>query len=183
MPTAYDRRLEEEWRSLGLLASLNTSVIEVVSRVGVGHVQAFTIRLRNTMGLVAARGDLTAIADHEATFFFPRFFPSTPIEASLRTPVFHPNVHPENGFVCIWGRFSAGQTVIHALERLRGVITWTLVNEQEYHVMQPEALAWYLDERAIQIPLSCQLLVKPGALQGDFACADHPPISYRRRLQ
>src|ERR1017187_4128119 len=110
MPTVYDRRLEQEWRLLGLLASINPSVIEVVSRTGGGHDQAFVISLRKTTGLVAVHGDLTEIGDHEATFHFPRFFPTPPIEASLRTSVFHPNVHPETGFVCLWGRFSVGDT-------------------------------------------------------------------------
>jgi hypothetical protein len=183
MPTVYDRRLEQEWRLLGLLASINPSVIEVVSRTGGGHDQAFVISLRKTTGLVAVHGDLTEIGDHEATFHFPRFFPTTPIEASLRTSVFHPNVHPETGFVCLWGRFSVGDTVIDAVERLRRVITWTLVNEQEHHVMQPDALAWYRQERSIGLPLSSELLVKPKDLQGGSICADHPPINYRRRLQ
>jgi len=51
-------------------------------------------------------------------FAFARFFPAVPIEAYLTRPVFHPNVHPTTGFVCLWSRFSKADTVIEALCRL-----------------------------------------------------------------
>jgi hypothetical protein len=43
----------------------------------------------------------------------------------------------------LWTRFSAGDTVITALQQLQKVISWELVNQDPRHVIQPAAIEWY----------------------------------------
>ena len=105
----------------------------------------FNFFLRQTSSLTGTLPNFETVDSHAVTLHFPKFFPSVPIEASLAHPVFHPNVHPETGFVCLWNRFSPGDTVMEAISQLQQVITWKLVNQETDHLMQPEALAWYKD--------------------------------------
>src|SRR5262249_38688823 len=121
---------------------------------------------------------------HKVSLSFPRFFPSTPIEARLAVQDFHPNVHTETAFVCLWNRFSPGDTVIEAISQLQQVISCQLLNEETDHVMQPEALAWYQDPaRGVKLPLPYQPINKPIDFQKERTYAVHSPNSFRRRLE
>jgi ubiquitin-protein ligase len=135
------RRLENEWKLLAQLAEHNPGVVEVVRRETLPDADVFHVILHRTSAL--ALGDpprLMELASHAVAFRYLSFYPSVPIEAFLVTPVFHPNVHPENGFVCLWDRFSSGDTIVEAIRKLQQVITWELWNDRAEHVMQPEAL-------------------------------------------
>ncbi len=174
-----ERRVANEWKLLEELAELNSSVVHIQGRCAEG----FRIVLGKTHGL--AKPGLAKpgvfLVSHEAFIVFPRFFPSVPIEASLAVPVFHPNVHPVNGFVCLWNRFSSGDTVIEAVAQLQRVICWRVWNADGDHVMQPEALAWSGDpERAIALPLFCEQIVKPVGAELARTYAARPGA--RRRL-
>lgn len=72
-------------------------------------------------------------------FRFPEYYPSVPLEAWLARPVLHPNVHPENGFVCLWDTRQEGVSLVEAVRQLQRVVTWELYNLSADHVMQPEA--------------------------------------------
>ncbi len=101
---------------------------------------------------------------------------------SLADPLFHPNIHPENGFVCLWSRFSAADTIVEAVCQLQRILTWQLVNEQTDHLMQPDALAWLKDlNRQVSLPLTRQPVRKPEgfALANTYA---RRPDGVRRRL-
>src|SRR5258708_5920860 len=132
------RRLRQEWLLLQEIARLNPGVVEVLSRRRLADGETFEIALHQTCGITSwTEGRPVLARSHRVTFRFPRFFPSTPIEAYLATPVLHPNVDPSDGFVCLWTRSSSGDTVMEAVRRLQQIIAWKLVNFEATHVMQP----------------------------------------------
>ena len=183
MSTVYQRRVEQEWRLLQLLANTNPAIIESVRRAQEVRGAVFSFSLQRTRALVGSLGDFQFRDSHAVMLHFPEFFPSVPIEASLVSPVFHPNVHPENGFVCLWGRFTPGDTVREAVSQLQRVITWELLNEESDHLMQPAAIAWYKDAlRDIELPLRYEAVSKPAEFQEQRTYALRPPRSHRRRL-
>jgi len=173
------RRLDNEWKLLAQLAEHNPGVLEVVSRETLPDADVFHVILHRTSALVL--GDpprLMELASHAIAFRYLSFYPSVPIEAFLTTPVFHPNVHPENGFVCLWDRFSSGDTIVEAIRKLQQVVTWELWNDRVEHVMQPEALEW---DHA-HLPLSFERLRSPVELRLQPIYPVAPAESRRRRL-
>ena len=153
-----ERRLNNEWKLLEQLASLNPGLVEVVRRETRPDADLFHIVLHRTSALgMGQPPPLLELASHSVAFRFPSFYPGVPIEAFLAVPVFHPNVHLENGFVCLWDRFSSGDTVVEATRKLQRVITWELWNASAEHVMQPEAL------RNTPAPLACEAVKLPPA--------------------
>ena len=184
MSVLYQRRVEQEWGLLELLAQANPSILEDLKRIKEVRGEVFKFILRRTSSLTGILPNLETINSHEVYLHFPKFFPSTPIEASLAQPVFHPNVHPETGFVCLWNRFSPGDTVMEAISQLQQVITWKLINEETDHLMQPKALAWYKDpNHGTELPLPYQPITKPIGFQKERTYAIRPPNSFRRRLE
>lgn len=165
MSTLYQRRVEQEWRILQGLAKTNPDLLQDCSRKAVSGGEQFQFTLRKTQSLVEKGGDLIIIDEHHVRMFFPRFFPAVALELSLESPVFHPNVHPETGFVCLWNRTSPGDTVAEAVAQLQRVVTWKLFNETTDHLMQPRALGWYREtSRILPLPLKVEELRKPPAL-------------------
>jgi ubiquitin-protein ligase len=184
MSTFYQRRVEQEWKLLELLAQTNPTIIESPNRIKEVGGEVFSCTIRQTQSLVGDPPKNQLHDSHQINLHFPKFFPSVPIEAHLLQPVFHPNVHPENGFVCLWNRFSPGDTVMEAISQLQHVITWELVNEETDHLMQPDALAWYKDPaRGMELPLPYQPITKPIDFQKERSYAIRPPNSFRRRLE
>ena len=82
-------------------------------------------------------------SEHAVRVRFPRYFPAMPIEAFVQPPVFHPNAHPETGFLCLWSTHRVGNSVLNSLARILAILAWQLVNWQPEHVMQPAAKRWY----------------------------------------
>ena len=180
--TIYERRIEQEWRLLQSLAAANPEVVIAKDRRTVESGVAFDINLLKTEALVTAGDGLTRRDSHQVTLHFPRFFPAMPIEASLACPVFHPNVNPETGFACLWGKFSAGDTVIEAVVQLQKVIVWELLNRESEHLMQPAALGWFDSPgREICLPLPRQKVRVPQDFMRTRSYRKLPP-SLRRRL-
>jgi len=135
------RRVANEFDLLKKLEEANPGVLAVLGRSSGPDGDRVAVAIHQTEGLVQGGDGLAACDSHEAEFQFPELFPAVPIEAFLKRPVFHPNVHPENGFVCLWSRFSAGDTIIEAVRQLQRVIRWEVFNSETDHLMQPEALA------------------------------------------
>ena len=182
MLTIYERRVEQEWRLLQSLAGANPGVVEVGEKRPSDNGEVFTFNLFKTGALIETPEGLTLVETHRVAIHFPRFFPSIPLEASLARPVFHPNVNPENGFVCLWNRFSPGDTVVEAVAQLQRVITWQLVNQEHDHRMQPGALDWFNDpSRRTHLPLACQSVCKPEGFGLARSYRQLPP-DIRRRL-
>jgi ubiquitin-protein ligase len=183
MTTLYSRRVQQEWRLLQTLASQNHSVLELLDRKQERACDLFRVIVRQTCGLVKCASGLHSLETHTAVFQFPEFFPSVPIEARLIAPVFHPNVHPQSGFVCLWNRSSAADTIMEAVTRLQQVITWELMNEDQQHVLQPESIAWYQDtQRAVELPLPFKRVVKPREFQMERNYRGRAGGSHRQRL-
>lgn len=183
MLTLHHRRVEQEWRLLQMLSATNSSALEMLDREQGPSSQRFHFTLHKTNALMQQGNDLKLLDTHSVILHFPEFFPSVPIEASLATPVFHPNVHPENGFICLWDRFLSGDTVMEAILQLQRVITWRLVNEESDHLLQPEAIHWYKDpQRAIQLPLDCQPLITLEEFQKERTYVARESKNFRRRL-
>jgi hypothetical protein len=163
-----DRRIRNECELLVRLAERNAGVLHVYEwHDGPGGAR-FQIRLEQTRGLVRSGGELIQAGGHAATLILPRFFPSVPIEALLPVPVFHPNVEPESGFVCLWDRSSPGNTIIQAVYRLQRMIAWDVLTLQTDHVMQPEAAVWYENRnRGVTLPLEFRAISGYEALAGE----------------
>jgi ubiquitin-protein ligase len=141
--TLFERRVDQEWKLLQQVAERNPRVVEVTGRRRLADGELFELVLKETSGIVGWRGTEPLIERrHRVTFRFPRFFPAVPLEATLAPPVFHPNVDPINGFVCLWTRTSPGDTIMEALRRLQRIVAWAAVNYDAEHVMQPEAVVW-----------------------------------------
>ena len=155
------RRIENEWELLEQMAQANPSLLTEIQR---GH-DDFLLKLSQTTAPVRVEGSINLRSEHDVRLSFPRFFPTMPIEAYVMPPVFHPNVHPDTGFVCLWGRFSLHDTVVEALCQLQRVLTFTLFSESADHVMQPEAVQWAEERNSGKLPFSLTPLVKPAGWQ------------------
>jgi ubiquitin-protein ligase len=132
------RRIENEWELLQQMAQANPSLLRDIRR----HQDEFLLKLSQTTAPLCVNGNVEFRSEHDVRFSYARFFPTMPIEAYVTPPVFHPNVHPDTGFVCLWGRFSLHDTVVEALCQLQRVLTFTLFSDSADHVMQPEASKW-----------------------------------------
>jgi hypothetical protein len=182
--TLHQRRVEQEWRLLELLARANEQSIEDVRRREGASGETFELTLLKTRAIIETCGNREVVDKHSVAFHFRTLFPSIPIEANLSRPVFHPNVHPHNGFVCLWNRFSSGDTIIEAVVQLQRILTFQLVNDLADHVMQPKCLDWYNDpERGLELPLWCDPIRKPQDLEAERTYARRPVGTFRRRLE
>ena len=179
-----ERRLGSEWDLLRRLADRNPHRLVDLAAEDL----TFRLRLLGTPGLPLKRDHITgeerAVSEHEVVLTFPRFFPAAPLELYLTTPMQHPNIHPETGFVCLWDRHRVSHTVEHALHKLVAMLGWMLYNRAAVHVMQPEALA-RMDQSGVAISASLTAPPLLGVVHDDLSPAramaerDHAP---RRRL-
>lgn len=177
-------RVGNEWKLLQQLASLNQSVIDILGRRSVAEEDLFCIALRQTCGIAQAGAMTKFVLSHRVEIRLARFFPSVPIDARLVTPVFHPNVDPGTGFVCLWNRFSPGDTVSEVLYRLQHIISWTWVNLDGVHVVQLDAAKWYQDPlRRTALPLTFTPLRWPAQLSPGHQGDEKPRARSRRRLE
>jgi hypothetical protein len=141
---ARQDRIDREWRLLGRLAELNTDYIELLDRQSGAQSERFLVRLHNSPGLRGIAGGVPQRSDtHTLRLEFTRFYPDVPIECYSETPIFHPNVKPETGFVCLWERSNPSDTVIQAVARAQAMAAYRMVNLGEAHVMNTEAATWF----------------------------------------
>ena len=130
----WERRLQAEWKLLGTLARLNPERIAGVR----ADDAVFRLTLRGTPAFRLHWDGVEST--HALRVVYPRFFPMAPLELYLETPVIHPNIHPETGFVCLWDRHRVSNNVEHALHKTVAMLGWRLWNADPLHVMQPECL-------------------------------------------
>jgi hypothetical protein len=183
MSSVHARRVEQEWLLLGSLATHNPDILEVHGRQEHPDGLVFEVTLHRTASVVLEPGGCSLREDHRAAIHLRPFFPSVPVEVSLARPVFHPNVHPGTGFVCLWGHFSSGYTIMEALVQLQRVLTWQLWNRQSVHLMQPEALDWQQGRNNPYVmPLPYAPLSKPTDIERVRGLGVRP-VHYRPRLE
>jgi hypothetical protein len=181
--TVYQRRLANELGEARQLEECNTDVIRLESFQHEGEGANLRITLCQTSALLMQANRFCIVNEHDVTFHFPRFFPAVPIEAYLKRAVFHPNVDPVNGFVCLWDRYSLGDTLIGAVSRVQQILTWKMLNLHAEHIMQPEAVKWYTGFRdSVCLPLSCRNLDFPEDLGGLEVYSFGPGSDRPRRL-
>ncbi len=119
-------------------------------------------------------------SEHTVRLSFPRYFPAMPIEAFVEEPVFHPNAHPDTGFLCLWSIHRVAHNALNSIARVVAVLAWQLFNRQPEHVMQPSALGWfdglYPSVRERMLPLAHIPLPIP------YSALPPSPEHWRRRL-
>ncbi len=160
-----ERRLQNEGAYLRMLCELNVERLRFERHYAKAGSAVFEVQL------MTPAHDRT---QHRIQFIFPEYFPSVPIEAYLEIPVRHPNVHPESGFICLWSRHSAGDTIVEALLQTQRVISGQLWNREADHLMQPDAVD--------PIPLPFEPLRVPASYYLDRSSAHLPEGRVRRRL-
>lgn len=171
------QRIENEWAFLQRMAEANPRLIVPQDR----SADEFLVLLRETDAPVEHDGKIEIVDDHQVRLSFARFFPTIPLEAYLIRPVFHPNIHPSTGFVCLWRNSSVADTVVEALIQLQRVLTCSLFTDSPDHVMQPRALAWVLASHpGVQLPLKCTPLSKPSAWDEEHNFRSLPAGRQRR---
>ena len=176
-----DRRIENEWGLLCDARRRQPSLIEVLGKETGPDGDSFWLLLHGTSGVVEVDGRKALVSSHQIEIRFPRFFPYVPMEARLERPVFHPNVDPRNGFVCLWNRFSVEDTVVTGLHQLQRVISWELINQDPRHIIQPTAVEWYkTSPREWPLPLPYAPILESESLRTQGAAP--APASRRRRL-
>ena len=145
MLTLHQRRVANERDLLDRAAALNPAILRVTDSVIHTDSSRFDLELLASPALIRQDGALVVASTHAAQLRLPRFFPAVPIEVYLKRAVFHPNVDPDNGFVCLWRQFSPDDTCFDAIRRLRQIMAWKMMNPDPLEVIQPEAIAWFED--------------------------------------
>jgi ubiquitin-protein ligase len=178
MLTLRDRRLGHEWEVLWQLRANWPEKLLTLERKGD---EAFLLTVADMPALSARpEKDLFAVVTdlHSITISFPRYYPSMPCEIYLSRPVFHPNIDPVTGFVCLWSRHRVTNTSIQALIQLRAILAWRLFNPDAPHLMQPDALDWHNNslEARTYLPLA------NGPWLETALVPEHYQQSRRRRL-
>ncbi len=133
MADLRQRRIAAERAFLETLLQLNPGRLEFDSWQTERDTDIVRVRLLDTPATLL---DGSVSLAHALRLNFPAYFPAVPIEAFLDVPVLHPNVHPENGFICLWESHAAGDTIVQALLQTQRVITGKLSNPYPEHVMQ-----------------------------------------------
>ena len=169
--TILDRRLASEWELLLNLADRNPARINSMRLDGA----TLSLHLHGPAAAPACPNERASlISTHAIRVEFPVHFPAVPMEMFLAIPVFHPNVHPETGFVCLWDRHRVSNTIEHALHKTVAMLCGELRNPLPLHVMQPAAEKHPV--RTDAMPL-LGVIYDPGPVYST------PVVSRRQRLQ
>jgi ubiquitin-protein ligase len=137
-------RIDKEWTLLTRLAAANPDRVEVVGRAPSPTDDTFHVRLHASPGVESAKDDRVATRDsHTLQLRFTRFYPEVPIDCYVREPLFHPNVNPDTGFVCLWEEANPHETIVQALARTQAIAAFRMVNTGAPHLMNKDAAAWY----------------------------------------
>jgi hypothetical protein len=157
------RRVANEARFLDMLAAANPNGLTVAGWDRQAGGDTARVTLLDTPAYLIGGG---VARKHEFRLVLPEYFPSAAIEAWLEIPVAHPNVHPVNGFVCLWARHAPGNTIVEALLQVQRIITWDLWNPDPEHAIQPEA--------GVLAPLPCTSLELPAEYSAGLVSAPRP---------
>ena len=119
-------------------------MLEIVTRKSTSTGDTFHVQLLSSPGVEHADGAGMATRDvHPIRLVFTRFYPDVPIECYVDAPLFHPNVRPETGFVCLWEQANPRDTAIQAIARAQAMAAFRMVNMGGAHLMNKPAGEWY----------------------------------------
>lgn len=130
-----ERRIEEEWGLLELLARANPETLRIEKRG-----EEFCVQLENSPAWIGSLDEHVVATAHEVRYLFPRYYPALPLEAFFKVPIFHPNVDPVTGFACLWLDYRSHLNIVDAIVITRALMAFQTVNRERVHVMQPDAL-------------------------------------------
>lgn len=171
------QRIENEWSFLQRIAHANPHTVLIGARAN----DEFLVTLLQTSGPVKRGNSIEIREEHQLRLCFARFFPTIPMEAYLSQPVFHPNVHPTTGFVCLWHKAVIADTVVEALIQLQRILSYSACTESPDHIMQPEALTWAQHPtRGVEFPLKYTPLKKPADWDQEHNFRHLPPGGRQR---
>lgn len=179
-----ERRIENEWQLLRCAAAEAPERLSLLERLEdcFRFLLLETPCLRTQPEVITSGWQAYQRTEQSVCLRFPRFYPAMPVEIFIEEPVFHPNAHPQTGFLCIWSTHRVANTVLGACQQTAAVLRWQLINEDDEHLMQPEALLWKnrlsLEQRE-WLPLHAAPL--GFAALGAQLLPEAPPV-WRRRL-
>ena len=133
-PSPAERRLCAEWKLLQELAALNPARLHNPA----ADDRTFHLTLSHTPALRLGQ-PYSKANEHVLRIDYPRYFPAVPLELYLQTPMQHPNIHPQTGFVCLWDAHRITNNVEHAVHKTAAILGWQLLNAAPEHVMQSQA--------------------------------------------
>lgn len=91
----------------------------------------------------AAGSPPTLIQEHEVLLILSAEFPMKAPLAIWQTPLFHPNIHPDNGFVCLGELQDKYRPGLHFGQLCQILVDMAgFKNYELSHVMNPEAASW-----------------------------------------
>lgn len=179
----YDRRLRGEWELLDQLRRCNPGLLTAASRSADCLVEDIRFVLSGTPATMRDESGVRIETSHRLRIRYPRFFPAVPLEAYVPQGIFHPNVDPQSGFICLWSSHSPSNSIIHAILILRQVLSWHLMNDGASHLMQADALAWFRSEaRHLSVPFAIDPLILPSGCDGIAAHVEPWHSRSRRRF-
>ena len=133
----FERRLANEWSLLLALSERNPGRMTGLTLDS----STIALHLHGPAATEIGTGGYQGLrTSHAIRIDFPVHFPAVPMEMFLAVPVFHHNIHPETGFVCLWDRHRVSSTVEHAMHKLVAMLVGELQNTTPLHLMQPLAL-------------------------------------------
>ena len=175
--TFQERRIANEWEFIERLATRNSELLSQPTRKLGPNGAVFEFTLFGTEALTGSAPTLTLRSEHAVSLQFGPFFPAVPVETFVLDPVFHPNAHPMNGFVCLWDRYSAGDSSLDAIFKLQRVLAWELYSTHADQVLNPDALEWL---NRMDLPLRYSRLQVPPELESECGYRGLRPPKIRR---
>jgi len=143
--------MDAEWQFLQTLAEMNGPIVCKSVRLQ----DEFRIVLRSSPAWVGTTDDQRIETEHELRYFYPRYYPTLPLEGYFIRPILHVNVDPVNGFVCLWKTYRPTQTIVDAILITRAIMSWKTANLDPEHRMQQVKDLPTLTMPAMSIPESC----------------------------
>ena len=155
-----DRRMDTEWQMLEALAQANEPTFAALTRAR----DAFHILMRESPAWVGKSSERQIETEHSLRYVYPRYYPSLPLEGYFSRPIFHVNVDPATGFVCLWKDYRPAQTIIDAILITRAIMACKAANLDRAHRMQDDALLddiepYALPMTPLNIPASCRTVL------------------------
>jgi hypothetical protein len=137
-------RIDREWRLAARLVDLNPGVVELIEHRRRATSDVFVVALHASPGVTAVDDEQVFQSDdQQLRLEFSRFYPEVPVECYTESPLFHPNVRAETGFVCLWDEAAPQHSVVQAITRAQATAAYRMVNLRAVHVMNKAAAEWY----------------------------------------